>query len=93
MSFTYVFIIYLIIINLWGFLLMGVDKRRARQEKWRVQEKTFWTVAWIGGALGNWLGMSYFRHKTKHKSFTIGTPTIMILHIIIYVVIKARLLS
>ena len=88
-----ILIAYFILINLMGFSLMGIDKRKARQEKWRVQEKTLWTVAWIGGALGNWLGMSYFRHKTKHKSFTVGTPAIMVLHIVLYVVIKARLMS
>ncbi|QHE53204.1 DUF1294 domain-containing protein [Pontibacillus sp. HMF3514] len=93
MSFNLIFIVYFVVINLIGFILMGVDKKRARNDKWRVQEKTLWTIAWIGGALGNWLGMSYFRHKTKHTMFTIGTPIIMVLHIVLYVVIKARLLS
>ncbi len=93
MDFDLLLMLYFILINVVGFILMGVDKKRARNDKWRVQEKTLWTVAWFGGALGNWLGMSYFRHKTKHKLFTIGTPIIMVLHIVLYVVIKARLLS
>jgi len=93
MNVELILISYYFVINLIGFSLMGLDKRRARYDNWRIQEKTLWTLAWGGAALGNWLGMSYFRHKTKHKSFTIGTPIIMVLHIILYVVIKARLLS
>ncbi|WP_237458369.1 DUF1294 domain-containing protein [Pontibacillus yanchengensis] len=90
---TWMILIYAIIVSGIGFILMGVDKKRARSNHWRIQESTFWKVAWLGGATGNWLGMSVFRHKTKHKSFVIGTPAIIIVHLVLFIVIKARLLS
>jgi uncharacterized membrane protein YsdA (DUF1294 family) len=55
--------------NIAGFLLMGIDKARARDREWRVPEKTFFTLALIGGAFGILAGSSVFRHKTLKGSF------------------------
>lgn len=57
-----------------GFVLMGVDKRRARRGAWRVPESTLWAVALLGGGLGGTLGMEVFRHKTRHRAFRYGFP-------------------
>ena len=58
--------------------LMGVDKRRARRDAWRVPEKTLWLFALLGGAPGGWLGMRAFHHKTRHWYFTaINTAAIL----------------
>lgn len=54
------------------FVLMGVDKRRARRERWRVPEKTLFLLALLGGACGGWLGMRVFHHKTRHWYFAWG---------------------
>ncbi|GEL76824.1 DUF1294 domain-containing protein [Tenuibacillus multivorans] len=69
-----------------GFILMGIDKRKARKEQWRIPEKTLWLWAIIGGAPGMWPGMKAFHHKTKHKTFKFGLPilTIMWLLLLIY---------
>ncbi|ARI76844.1 DUF1294 domain-containing protein [Halobacillus mangrovi] len=75
-------ITYILLINLWLFTLMGMDKRRSRREKWRIKEKTLWAFAFLGGSLGGWLGMNVFRHKTKHRPFKIGLPVLTILHLI-----------
>lgn len=77
-------IVYMIIINFVGFLIMGIDKRRAKVKAWRIQEKTLFFIAIIGGSIGSILGMQVFRHKTKHKKFTIGMPCILIIQIIIF---------
>ena len=69
--------IYLIIINALGLLLMRADKQKARKNLWRIPEKVLFGVAALGGSLGIYLGMQLFRHKTKHLSFTIGIPLIM----------------
>ena len=69
--------IYLIVINLTGIVIMGTDKNKARHEKWRIPEKTFFIIALIGGSLGIWTGMYLFRHKTKHWYFVIGIPAIL----------------
>ena len=76
-----IIILYLIIINLLAFLLMGLDKRKAKRHKWRIPEKTLFLSAIIGGSIGALLGMQVFRHKTKHASFRIGMPCILILQL------------
>ncbi|MYL50319.1 DUF1294 domain-containing protein [Halobacillus litoralis] len=73
--------IYGIVINLSLFIMMGVDKRRSKRGSWRIEEKKLWGIALAGGALGGWIGMSVFRHKTKHTSFKLGFPFLTLLYI------------
>ena len=70
-------LIWLAAINGLAFLLCGIDKWKARRERWRIPEKTLFLSAILGGSVGFLLGMHLFRHKTKHKSFTIGMPLIL----------------
>ncbi len=74
--------IYLIIINIIGFLIMYIDKQRAKKGKWRIPEKTIFIITVLGGGIGTISGMYAFRHKTQKLHFTIGLPTITILEII-----------
>jgi uncharacterized membrane protein YsdA (DUF1294 family) len=69
---------YLVIVNILAFLLMGIDKHKARKGAWRIPERTLFLSALIGGSLGANLGMQLFQHKTKHRSFVIGMPAILI---------------
>lgn len=78
MEFNIWVLFYLILINIITFLLFGVDKWKAAHEKWRIPERTLFLFAGLGGSFGARLGMSVFRHKTKHRSFTIGIPSIFI---------------
>ena len=75
-------IIYLLVINLIGFLIMGIDKKRAKMHQFRIPEKTFFLITLFGGGIGTIAGMYIFRHKTKKKYFTIGLPLIAIIEII-----------
>ena len=75
-------IIYLLIINALGFLLMLIDKYKARKNLWRIPEKTLLGVALMGGSIGSFAGMQIFRHKTKHPRFYIGIPVIMAVQLI-----------
>lgn len=75
--------VYLLVLNIIGFAVMGIDKNRARKNKWRIKEKTLFFIAAIGGCVGSILGMLIFHHKTKHMSFMIGMPFILILQGII----------
>ena len=59
------------------FVLMAVDKRRAKRGAWRVKERTFFLVALAGGSPGAILGMWTFRHKTRHWYFKYGLPAIL----------------
>ena len=69
---------YLLGINLLTFLIYGIDKWKARRDKWRVPEATLLMLAALGGSVGALLGMSVFHHKTKHKKFLIGVPLILL---------------
>ncbi|WP_394188450.1 DUF1294 domain-containing protein [Paenisporosarcina quisquiliarum] len=65
-------VLLIILMSIIAFVAMGVDKRKARQHQYRISEKTLWIVALLGGAIGSYLGMIFFRHKTKHLNFRIG---------------------
>lgn len=77
------FTIYLLIINAVAFLLMGVDKNRARRYEWRIPEKALFLSAIVGGSIGAIVGMGIFRHKTKHVSFVVGMPAILVAQLIL----------
>ena len=72
------FLLYLLLINAAAFLLMLVDKLKAKKNRWRIPERTLFGSALLGGSVGALLGMYTFRHKTKHLSFTLGMPAILI---------------
>ena len=72
------FLLYLLLINAAAFLLMLVDKLKAKKNRWRIPERTLFGAALLGGSIGALLGMYTFRHKTKHLSFTLGMPAILI---------------
>ena len=77
-----ILLVYLLIVNAAGFLLMLVDKIKAKRNLWRIPEATLITVAAIGGSIGAIAGMNLFRHKTKHAKFYIGLPVILVLQIV-----------
>lgn len=85
-------IIYLIVLNLIGLLLMAEDKRRARKKKWRISEKTLFLAALLGGSIGTWSGMYLFHHKTKHWYFQIGMPGILLLQVLAVFMVWRKLL-
>ena len=78
-----ILICYLLLVNLIAFSLMGIDKRKARTGAWRIPEKTLFLSAILGGSIGAIIGMQLFRHKTKHQSFVIGMPAILIVQILL----------
>ena len=74
--------IYVVFTNLLLFILMGLDKRKAKLNHWRISEKTLFSLALIGGSIGGILGIYTFRHKTKHLKFTLGFPIIFLFQLI-----------
>jgi len=75
--------IYLVVINLIGFVIMFIDKKRAIKKKYRIPEKNLFLVALIGGSLGTTLGMEMFRHKTRHWYFKWGMPLLLVIQLIL----------
>ena len=76
--------IYLIILNIITFLIMGIDKYLAIKKKYRISEFHLLTLTLFGGSVGSLLGMIIFRHKTKKMKFLIIIPLSIIIHILIY---------
>lgn len=74
--------IYLAIVNAAAFLLMLIDKIKAKHKRWRIPEKTLLGVCAIGGSLGGLVAMKLFRHKTLHPQFSIGIPVMLAVHIV-----------
>ena len=81
---TAIGLIYLIGINLAGFIIMGVDKKRAIRGAWRISEASLFFTALLGGSLGCILGMQHFRHKTKHWDFKYGMPAILVVQVLLF---------
>lgn len=73
--------IYLALVNIIGFAIMGIDKKKAQKRAFRIPEATLFLIALIGGSLGSIIGMHTFRHKTRHWYFLYGMPAILILQI------------
>lgn len=83
MDWRIILIYYCGMINTITFLLFGIDKYRARKNKWRIRESTLLGLSFLGGSIGAYLGMCFFHHKTKKNRFQIGVPLSFALHIVI----------
>ena len=70
-------LIYLLAVNALGLFIMHYDKYLAKNNLWRIPEKTLMGIAVIGGSLGCLLGMYSARHKTRKPKFAIGIPVIL----------------
>ena len=73
--------VYLLIVNVAAFATYGADKRRAKQGRWRVPEKTLFLLVIVGGSVGALLGMWCFHHKTRHWYFRYGIPAILVVQL------------
>ncbi|MGG6312991.1 DUF1294 domain-containing protein [Paenibacillus macerans] len=75
---------WFLFINGVAYLVMSDDKRRARQRRDRVPERTLFLLAALGGALGVLIAMNTKRHKTKHMSFRVGIPLLLLFNAVLY---------
>ena len=71
----------LIVINVLTFFIYGIDKWKARRNKWRISEAASLWLAGAGGSIGALLGMKVWHHKTMHKKFKYGLPAILLLQV------------
>ncbi len=76
-----IIILYLIVINAITFVLYGIDKKRAKEGRWRIRIVTLLGFAFAGGSIGALLGMKVFNHKIHVDYFTVGIPLIIIAHL------------
>lgn len=80
-----VILLLIFISNVYNFILMGVDKKKAIKKQWRIRESTLLFSAFCFGALGSLLGMLLFRHKTKHLKFIILVPTFLVIQVYVFI--------
>ena len=83
----FILVTFLVIMNVIAFILMGLDKHRARNHEWRIRESTLLMSALLGGSAGALFGMKFFHHKTRHLKFTIGLPVCLLINGMIVVLI------
>ena len=83
-----IIISYLLIVNIIAFITVYIDKQKAIKKQWRIRESTIIFISLIGGSIGTYLGMYFFRHKTKHLKFTLGIPIIILIQLSTYLIIK-----
>ncbi|WP_438449206.1 DUF1294 domain-containing protein [Gorillibacterium sp. sgz5001074] len=76
-------LVYALAINAAGIMMMRSDKARAKKGRYRVPERRLFVTAILGGSIGIFTGMQLYRHKTKHASFYIGIPAILIAQLIL----------
>lgn len=67
----FVLAVWAVVAGVVTWLLMGWDKWRAGRARRRIRESTLLGWAWLGGGLGLALGMTTFRHKTRHMRFRV----------------------
>lgn len=68
---NYVLLGVLAAVNLWTFFAFGLDKRKARLNRPRTPESTLLLLAAVGGAVGAWIAVRTFRHKSSKKAFLV----------------------
>lgn len=78
-------IAYIIVVNIFTIILMRIDKQKAVKNQFRIPERTFFLLSILGGAVGTYIGMKVYRHKTKHRKFTIGIPILIIWNLAAFV--------
>lgn len=78
-------LIFILIVNLVAFALMGIDKRRAIAGKSRIPEKVLLFWGFVMGGPGLLLGALVFRHKTRKWKFRLGIPAALIVNVLITV--------
>ena len=82
----------LLVMNLLAFALMGIDKVKAKRGAWRIPERTLFLVTALFGGLGGTLGMTCFRHKTRHWYFKLGFPALLVVQIVLLAWLLPKLL-
>jgi len=87
----YIVLIYMTVMSLAAFIAFGLDKYKAKTNRWRIRERTLFNLALAGGGVGAFFGMKVFHHKTLHNQFAIGIPAIMIIQLVLLGVLWVKL--
>jgi uncharacterized membrane protein YsdA (DUF1294 family) len=78
----FLFPIIYALINAASYILYGMDKFKARNDKWRISESSL-LIASLFGPIGALLGMQQFRHKTQKPIFKFLVPAFAGVHLLL----------
>ncbi len=81
------FWIYLAVISAIAIIVTIADKCAAKRAAHRLPEASFFVLALLGGSGAVYLTMLCIRHKTLHKRFMLGLPTLILLQAAAYLLI------
>ena len=76
---------YLLGINIFSFIIYGVDKLLAVKKLFRISEYSLFILTIFGGGIGSLLGMKVFHNKTKKKVLWIINILFSVIWIIIVI--------
>lgn len=76
-------VVYILIVNIVAIVVYGIDKLKAKKNKWRISENTLLLIALVGGSIGAYLAMKLWHHKTNHKKFKYGIPLIIVFQLVV----------
>lgn len=79
-----ILVLYIVFVNLYGIIIMYIDKKRSINGRWRISEAKLFGAALLLGSPGILCGMYLFRHKTKHIRFVVGIPLILLIQLYIF---------
>ena len=84
---------YIFLLSLFTFVAYWLDKKKAQRGAWRIKEATLLLMSFIGGALGGFIAMKKFRHKTtrEHWYFTAINVLSILCHLALLVFIFIKL--
>ncbi len=74
------FLIFLVLANLYAFGRFWLDKNAARRGDRRTPERSLLTAAFLGG-FGAWLAQHLLRHKTRKEPFRTELGMVIGLHL------------
>jgi len=75
-------VVLVVILNIFGFILVSLDKYKAKNRMWRIPERSFFLLSILGGGVGVYIGLFFFNHKTRHWYFMTIIPLIILAQII-----------
>lgn len=76
-----ILLVYIAVISLISIVVCIYDKKISKRNnvKLRIPEKTLFLWSALGGSVAMYITMHLIRHKTKHVSFMVGIPIIILL--------------
>lgn len=77
------YLIFIFVMSFITFILYFVDKTKSKKGAWRIKEAILLLFSFFGGALGGYLAMLAFHHKTKHWYFTFVNVVGLAIHLVL----------